>query len=111
GGPLRRDKTLKPPAKLARLAGILIPRELQATEPEAQRSECCVPLRFELSGQRIASIFGPTEPDLVDLEFVKRVLGLHKTGNMIPVLMRCQQEVDLALRGGDDVFNHFGHLG
>ncbi len=110
-GALRRAEKLQQPTKLDRLGGRLIPRELQTTEPEAQRSECCVPLRFEFLGQRIVSIFRPTEPDLVDLEFVKRVLGLHKTGNMIPVLVRCQQEVDLALRGRDNVFDHFGHLG
>jgi hypothetical protein len=57
------------------------------------------------------SIFRPTEPDFVDLEFVERVLGLQKAGKMIPVLMGCHQEVDLALRGGDNVFDHLGHLG
>src|SRR5215831_12705360 len=60
-GALRRAEKLKQPAKLARLGGMLIARELQAVEPEAQRSECCVPLRFEFLGQRIVSIFRPTE--------------------------------------------------
>src|SRR5262249_38627853 len=61
------------------------PGELQAAEPEADQGDCCVPLRFEFFGQKIVAIFSPSKPDLVDLEFVKRILG---TGKMIPVLMR-----------------------
>src|ERR1700747_613954 len=56
-GALRRAANLQQPTKLDRLGGRLIPRELQTTEPEAQRSECCVTLRFEFLGQGRVSFF------------------------------------------------------
>src|SRR5262245_45068632 len=68
---LRRAEKLEHPAKLDRVIGMLMPRKLQTTQSDAERGQCCIPLRFELLGQKIVAIFRPTKPDLVDLEFVK----------------------------------------
>src|SRR5215510_7503710 len=71
GRTLRRAEKLEHPAKLDRVVGMLISRELQTTQSLANRGECFIPLRFEFLGQKIVAIFRPTKPDLVDLEFVK----------------------------------------
>src|SRR5258708_12742732 len=84
-GALRRAEKLQQPTKLDRLGGRLIPRELQTTEPEPQRSECCVPLRFEFLGQRIVSIFLPTKPDPQSLALSNRPLALPKPLTTTPI--------------------------
>src|SRR5258708_31833382 len=61
-GALRRAEKLQQPAKLDRLGVRLIPRELQTTEPEPQRSASRAPLRFELLGRRSVSLFRPSVP-------------------------------------------------
>ena len=55
-------------------------------------------LAAKLVRQRIVGIFRPAHPDLVDRQLGKQLLRLEKPGEMVPVLMGCDQQIDMARR-------------
>jgi hypothetical protein len=84
--------------------------QLQPAQSEAQRCERRIPLRLDLLRQGVVLILRPAKPDLVDSQPVERLPRLDETGQVIPVLVRRNQEIDLASRERDNVLDHVGHF-
>jgi hypothetical protein len=86
-----------------------------AGEPEArlrhaQRRDHLRPAGFQRLRLRIVRILRPAHPDIGELDPVQRLAGLQKARQVIPVLVRHHQQVDLAAGDRGDVLHHGIHF-
>jgi len=75
------------------------------------RLELKAELVLELLRPRVAGLLRPGQPHLVDGDGVEHRLGLHESRDVVPVLVRRHDDVEVPARGRLQVGHHARHRG
>ena len=99
-GPEEADQTVNA------LSGVGIAGECEVSNSDAEGVLRSPALGSELVGQWVIGVFGPGDPDLLDLQVFKQILHLVEAGNVIPVFMGYHEQVDLTVGHLSYVVDH-----
>ncbi len=108
-GARRRAEEVEQGGDLVGLPGGAGHLHVQRAEP--QRREGLGAVAVQLPCEVVGGILGPRHPHLADGELLERLPRLNEAGDMVPVLVGGEQQIDLAAGRDDDVGHHLVHRG